>query len=213
MRILFFLCAVFGLISCDKKVKIKEKKYPVHIISKYFRENKELRKRYKEGDTSIILQPFLPRYLYGTENFILDDSSNIYYYQLERYFSAVGCGNDMELDSIPFFLNIKPENIIRLSVNSIDDFVKLNIRQGERNLVKIASQKDTLNSKAYFKLQEALDKNLKFREDSDIYTAYPTTQEEDTVLYYKKHKKDYYADSIKRDKKRIRFFPKVKIDE
>ncbi len=49
----------------------------------------------------------MPRYKYGTENFILDDSSNIYYYQLEKYFSAVGCGTGMELDSLPYFFRHK----------------------------------------------------------------------------------------------------------
>jgi hypothetical protein len=213
MRIVYFFFLVFGFISCEKKNKTFLKKYHPYIISEERRKYKIQDELYKKGEIDKVLLMNLPKYLYGTENFILDDSSNVYYYQLERYFSAVGCGTDMEKDSIPFFLDIKPESFIKLSISSIDDFVKQNMRSGERNLVKIASQNDTLNSKAYFKLQEALNKYLNFREDRDIYLVYPTTQEEDTVLNYKKYKKNYESDSIKWDKKKIRFFTKSKIDE
>ena len=201
---------VFGMVSCEKKKNVEEGKYPIHIISEYFRKNEELQKKAKDGDTLIIPPPILPKYLYGSENFILDDSSNVYYYQ--RKFVIQFCGTGLEKDTIPVFENIQPEYLIKVPISSISEFVKLNIRKGERNLVKIASQKDTLNSEAYFKLLNALDNNLDFREDRDVYLAYRTTQEEDTVLYYKKHKEYYDSDSVKWDMKRIRFFviPKPK---
>lgn len=141
MRIVYCICFVIVFFSCEKKLAVEEKKYPVHIISEYFKSNRELQKRKDNGDTSIVLSPIMPKYFNGTENFILDDSSNIYYYQLERYFSAAGCGTDMEKDSIPFFLNLKPESLIKLPIESIDEFLRLNFRKGERNAVKIASQR------------------------------------------------------------------------
>lgn len=211
MRLFYFLCFVLGFISCNKNEKITE--YRPYIISEE-RKNYEMQDElYKEGKIDKVVLMNLPKYFYGSENFILDDSSNVYYYQLERFFSASGCGTDTGKDSISYFLNLKPENLIKLPIESIDNFVKLNFRNGERNAVKIASQKDTLNSKAYFKLQESLDKYLDYREDRDIYLIYPTTQEEDVVLLYKKRKKDYKSDSIKWDNKKIRFFSKPKIDE
>lgn len=210
VRIVCFLFFVIFFVSCKKNEKMIE--YRPYIISEERKKYEMQDELYKEGKIDKVVLTHLPEYFYGSENFILDDSSNVYYYQLERFFSASGCGTDTGKDSIPYFLKLKPESFIKLPLESIDGFLKLNFRKGERNAVKIASQKDTLNSKAYFKLQESLDKYLDYREDRDIYLIYPTTQEEDVVLLCKKYKKDYNSDSIKWDKKRIRF-PMSKIHE
>ena len=76
-------------------------------------------------------------------------------------------------------------------------------------MVKIGSQLDTLKSNTYFKLQEALDKHLSFSQDRDCYVAYRTTQEEDTVLHYKKNNRLYRPELIKWDLKRIKFIKKI----
>ncbi|MFC4815962.1 hypothetical protein [Flavobacterium sp. GCM10023249] len=209
MRVLFFLCAVFGLISCGKKVgESSDKPY---VISEERRKYEMQDELYEKGEIDKIVLMNLPKYFYGSENFILDDSSNVFYYHFQPkiYESCI----PFEDDDIPYFQGLEPDLLIQLPKESLAAFVKLNFRRGIKNKVKIASQKDTLNSKAYFKIRHALDKYLSFRPDNDIYLVYPTTQEEDSVLYYKKHQKVYNPDSIKWDKKRIRFFTKVKIEE
>lgn len=209
MRFVLFLMIIFGVISCEKKNDLKKNKYKTYVISTERKKYEEALILGKNCDTCIVPLVHMPIYLYGTENFILDDSSNVYYYQLERFYSAAGCGTGMEeemkRDSIPVFKSLIPERIIQIPLSYIDDFIRLNLRRDERNLVKIASQKDTLDSDAYFKLIEALENNLEFRYDNDSYFVYRTTQEEDSVLHYKKYKKIYDTDSIKWDKNRIKF--------
>lgn len=210
MRVIFIMIISMILLSCQKK-KIIDKKYPVYIISEKFREYEVSKENYKKGnnDSITIVQPLLPKYLYGTDNFILDKESNVFYYQQKDEFIRAMCGTgmeeEMEKDSIPIFKNLTPEIIIQIPLNSIEDFLKLNFRKGKRNLVKIASQKDTLNSNAYYKLVEALDKCLNFKNDNDVWVIYPSTQEEDTVLFYKKIDKEYNSQKIKWDLKRIKF--------
>ena len=77
-----------GFISCEKKKEIREKKYVPYVISEERKKYEMQDKLYKEGKIDKVVLTHLPEYFYGSENFILDDSSNVYYYQLERFFSA-----------------------------------------------------------------------------------------------------------------------------
>ena len=216
MRLIIIASFFLIFISCDKKKVKIEKKYPVYIISKELRNYEELKERYKNGirDSSTVPlpPPLRPKYFYGTDNFILDDSLNIYFYQQKNVFRGFMCGTGMEeeieRDSIPEFKELTPEKIVQIPLNSLEEFLKLNLKKGQRNIVKIASQKDTLNSKAYYRLVDALDKHLDFENDRDVYVIYSTTQEEDTVLFYKKFKKDYDYKEIKWDLNRIKFIKK-----
>lgn len=212
MRILFFLCIVFGLISCEKKTDQKE--YEPYVISEVWDAYQKARKNPERDENGNILPPppHREKWGYGYENFIIDDSLNVFYYEFQPQFTE-SCIPEYE-DSIPYLQGLRPDWLIQLPKESLTEFVKLNFKRGIRNKVKIASQKDTLSSKEYFDLMKAFDKYLDWDEngDRDIYAIFATTQEEDTVLYYKKNKKAYYTDSIKWDKKRIRF-PKPKIDE
>lgn len=214
MRFVFFVIVCFSIISCKKESsKFKNEPYIISLE----------RKKYDHCDTCKTIPLIrLPIYFYGTENFIIDKNSNLYYYQLKKHYKedefvmicGTGLEDEIKKDSIPIFKDLKPEQIIQIPLNSLDDFIKLNIRKEERNLVKIASQKDTLNSIAYYKLVEALGKNLDFNyPDRDFSAIYNTTQEEDTVLAYLKNKKYYNPNEIKWDLKRIKFFPKPKINQ
>lgn len=215
MRITLIILVVLNFVSCKKDKIVPEKKNVPYIISEEgdkFRRKKVLGPNY---DT-ITLVTRVPKYFYGTENFIIDKNSNLYYYQLKKRYKekewGFVCGTGLEeeykKDTIPIFKGLDAEKMIQVSINSIDEFVKMNLQNGEVNAVKIASQNDTLKSNTYYKLIEALDKNLSFKEDRDLYFIYRTTQEEDTVLYYKNHKKYYNTDSIKWDMKRIKFSKK-----
>lgn len=210
MRILFFLCIVFGLISCEKKTDQKE--YEPYVISEVWDAYQKARKNPERDENGNILPPppHREKWGYGYENFIIDDSLNVFYYEFQPRFTE-SC-IETEDDTIPYFQDLRPGLLIQLPKESLVEFVKLNFKRGIRNKVKIASQKDTLNSKAYYDLLKGFDKYLDRYYDGDIYGIFATTQEEDTVLYYKKHRKWYNPDSIKWDKKRIQFL-KPKVDE
>jgi hypothetical protein len=80
----------------------------------------------------------------------------------------------------------------------------LNYKDAFRNITFIASKSDTLQSKAFFDLRNSLNSSIKGR---DFYLVRRTTQEEDTVLKYKKNNKYYYSDSIKWDQTKIKLKP------
>lgn len=211
MRVIFILYVLLVLNSCEMKVTQKE--YEPYIISKVPKDYQASVEKYKLDKNKRSLPPPPPPAVwgYGFENFIIDDSLNVFYYQFQPkgYESCLSS----EEDYIPYFQGLKPDMLIQLPKENLIEFVKLNFKRRIWNKVKIASQRDTLNSIEYFDLVKAFDKYLNKNEDGDTYRIFASTQEEDTVLYYKKHKKKYDSDSIKWDKKRVRFFSKPKIDE
>lgn len=208
MRFVCFLLVVIGVISCGKKEDVKSP----YVISKVWNEYSNFINTEEKDRNGNVLPPPPPRYKYGYgyQNFIIDDSLKLYYYQLTPKFMEK-CIVERD-DTIPYFQDLKPEMLIEIPLNSINDFVKLNFKKGKSDKVKIASTKDTLNSEAYFNLVKALDKYLDFSNDNDVYAIFPTTQEEDTILYYKKNKDYYFSSQIKWDLKRVKFFDKPKVD-
>ena len=142
----------------------------------------------------------LPGWLvYGTNTFIINSDSTAYYFQ-NKGVGAV-CGTPTA-DTIPYFINLQPEDLIEISNKNIYEFIKLNYKDDFRNQTFIASQTDTLKSKVFFDLNKSL--NF-FKRDRDFIIIRRTTQEEDTVLKYKKNNSNYNSANIKWDKKRIKF--------
>nr|WP_315243786.1 hypothetical protein [uncultured Flavobacterium sp.] len=145
--------------------------------------------------------PPIPGWLtYGTNTFIIDSDSKIYYFQGEKI--GFICGTGSQNDTIPHFINLQPKDLIEIPSNSIFDFVKLNYKDDFRNLTFVSSKLDTLKSESFFNLINALESSLK---DRDFYYIGRTTQEEDTVLKYKKNNSYYRSDDIKWDKTKIEF--------
>lgn len=192
----FMIC--FLLSNCDKK----EHDIP-YIISQ---ENKEI----VRGKDTIPPPPPIPGYLYyGTNTFIIDRNSKIYYFQRNEIGHI--CGNWERGDTIPYFINLQPKDLIEIPANNIFDLIKANYKDNFRNITFIASKSDTLNSKIYFDLVDVLKSSLK---ESDLYFIRRTTQEEDTVLKYKKNNDYYNSAEIKWDKNRITFpFIKPKLEK
>ena len=187
----FIICFLF--LNCDKKKESTVAKNKPYIISK------ENNRQIINGDTTP--PPPIPGFLvYGTNTFIIDSDSKIYYFKRGN----VGhiCGNWAREDTIPYYINLRPKDLIEVPKNSISKFVKSNYTDNFRNMTFIASPLDTLNTKAYFDLVKALKSSLKER---DLYFMRRTTQEEDTVLKYKKSNKHYNSEEIKWDKDRIAF--------
>ena len=187
----FMVCLLF--LNCTKKdKKIVEKNKP-YIISK------ENNRQIINGDT--IPPPPIPGFLvYGTNTFIIDSDSAIYYFKK----GDVGhiCGNWERSDTIPYFIDLQPKDLIQIPTDSISKFIKLNYKDHFRNMTFISSKSDTLKTKGYFDLVKALKSSLKER---DNYFMRRTTQEEDTVLKYKKNNEYYNSKNIKWDDKRITF--------
>lgn len=185
----FMICFLF--LNCAKNEK-QEENIP-YVISQ---ENHEI---IHGKDTMPAPLPPPGWLVYGTNTFILNSDSTAYYFQ--RKGMAVVCGTPTA-DTIPYFTNLQPSEIIELSNKNIYDFIKLNYRDDFRNQTFIASQSDTLNSKMFFDLNKSL--NL-FKRDRDFVIIRRTTQEEDTVLKYKKDNCYYDYKEIKWDQKKIKF--------
>ena len=144
--------------------------------------------------------PPVPGWLvYGTNTFIIESDTTIYYFQRP----PIGriCGTPTA-DTIPHFIDLQPKDLILLSNKNIYDFIKLNYKDDFRNATFIASESDTLKSKVFFDLRKSLSY---FIRDRDFCIIRRTTQEEDTVFKYKKNNDSYNSEYIQWDKKRITF--------
>ncbi|QOG02734.1 hypothetical protein [Flavobacterium sp. MDT1-60] len=154
----------------------------------------------KPRDTNIPPPPPLPGGVaYGTNTFIIDNNSKIYYFQREKIGRV--CITE-PLDTIPYFINLQPKDLIEIPPIALSEFIKLNHKDNFRNITIISSKLDTLKSENYFNLIKAIESYLK---EKDLYFIRRTTQEEDTVLKYKKNNEPYYSDIIKWDRNRIKF--------
>ncbi|MFK7032336.1 hypothetical protein [Flavobacterium oreochromis] len=204
MRIILILILFLNFVSCNEEKS-------AYIISREWDEYTSfLNVVHKDKDGNVLPPPPLKyKYGYSCQNFIIDDNSNLFYYQFKPNYpeSCIYKGKD----TVPYFQDLKSEMLIEIPINSIEDFVCLNFKKGREDKVKISSNKDTLNSTIYFNLIRALNKQLDYEKDRDVYAIFPTTQEEDTILYYKKNKDYYFSSQIKWDLRRIKFFPKPKI--
>ncbi|PXY45341.1 hypothetical protein [Flavobacterium hydrophilum] len=154
----------------------------------------------KPKDKNIPPPPPIPGWLfYGTNTFIIDKDSKIYYSQREKIGRICGYKFD---DTIPHFINLQPKDLIEIPNNMISDFIKLNYKDNFQNITFIASTLDTLKTQNYFDLINAIESSL---DQNDSYFIRRTTQEEDTVFKYKKNNEYYNSENIKWDKKRITF--------
>lgn len=162
----------------------------------------------KPKDKNIPPPPPIPGWLfYGTNTFIIDKDSKIYYFQREKIGRI--CGHKFD-DTIPHFINLQPKDLIEIPNNMISDFIKLNYKDNFRNITFIASTLDTLKTQNYFDLINAIEASLN---ENDLYFIRRTTQEEDTVFKYKKNNDFYNSDDIKWDNNRITFpFIKPKLN-
>jgi hypothetical protein len=140
------------------------------------------------------------RAYYFPSNFIIDTGEQVFYYQQKQTLNA-----DARLDwtTPPLFINLQPKDIIQIPVNSIAEFIALNIlnKDSFNRYVAVASTLDTVQSLGFSKIVTLLNDTAnhirwKFRK---------VTQEEAVVLDYKKKQRNYYSDEIKWDTTKIRF--------
>lgn len=141
--------------------------------------------------------PSTKGFFYGESQLVIDEKGDFLYYQTE-FFPAL-CNYGHENDTLPHFLNLQPKDIIKIPQKYLNAFILENIltKENRRQILVIASQSDTIKNN-YF---------LDFLKSGLIRTYFirKTTQEEDTVLKYKKNNGFYYSDEIKWDKTKIKF--------
>ncbi|KUJ63333.1 hypothetical protein AR687_04060 [Flavobacteriaceae bacterium CRH] len=184
----------FFLWNCDKKDEKTTEQNFTYIISK---ENEKYLKELKIKEI-----PPPPSGFYGYNQIIIDKKNNFYFYQKEliNWHCVVS-----PTDTIPDFINLEPKEIIKIPNYSVIDFIKENIsNKDERHtMLVLASQNDTINNKDFKKILNFLNDQSKSK--IRIFTVRKSTQEEDTVLKYKKRNKYYNSDDIEWDKTRIKF--------
>ena len=143
---------------------------------------------------------------YFPSNFIIDTGGHIYFYQ-QRIKSGWICGTDMNWNTPPSFINLQPKDIIEVSAQNLEDFIKLNIQyldNSDRQFA-IASVSDTITSSGLAKIFST----FKDKTNHISWTFRRTTEEENSVLGFKKGKEEYYhSDEIKWDSTKTLFPPK-----
>lgn len=139
-----------------------------------------------------------PINIYLPFNFIVDSVGEIFFYQQEMIF-----GSDDVYHDIPQFINLKPKDIIHVPATGIEDFIQLNILNVEQedSYVSIALIRDSIQSEGLSKIIN------KLNDETNItrWLLRHATEEESTVLFYKKIQKRYFVDDIKWDFSRIQF--------
>ena len=190
--VLIMISLFFG---CNKKngdvtkSNVLQKPY---IISQ---EDRKFREKIKKNNIAYII---IPNGVSVESNLIIDENSNIYYYQKNRIADII-CNYGMQNDTIPEYLDLQPKDLIKIPKDYIENFIDENVMNKEkrRRILIMASQTDTIKDQKF----------LSFLHNTKVptYVIRRTTQEEDTVLSYKKKNAFYYSDEIKWDKSRIKF--------
>jgi len=178
IRIFIGLMFCLFFYSCKKRENQQEN--TSYVISV---EKRKLLNELKKKKT-----PLPPAGFYSYNNIIIDQKGDFYFYQKE--YTPWHC-IPFEGDTIPDFLNINPIEIIKIPNSSIIDFINQNVSNKDemhRRLI-VASQKDTIKNTAI----------LSFLNQNSLryFGIRKTTQEEDTVLKYKKNNQYYNSESIK----------------
>jgi hypothetical protein len=189
--VLILISLFFG---CNKKEDSEVQK--PYIISQEDRKNSERDKK------NNVPPPFIPNGISLENNIIIDKHSNIYYYQRNK--RGVFCNYGMENDTIPKFIDLQPKDLLIIPKDCMAKFIDENVmtKEKRRQILIIASQTDTIKDQ---KISSFL-----YHIKVPTYIIRRTTQEEDTVLSYKKKNAFYYSDEIKWDKSKIRFPDQVK---
>lgn len=189
-----FIICLF-LLNCAKKEEKLIAKNKPYIISY---EDKKLEEYYDSIKTNTSRVALPPRKsFYAESQLIIDKKGNLYFYQ-KRYFLEF-CSYGSEKDTLPYFLDLQPKDIVKIPETSLVDFLSQNILSKEKNrrILIVASQNDTIKNTSFMQF---INKN-----QLQAYEIRRTTQEEDTVLKYKMNNDYYYSDSIKWDRTKINF--------
>ena len=168
------------LISCDDKLQSEKE---VYVISK------------KDSIQNLSFK--IEHDYYARCNFILGDSNKILFYRNGPMWICVPSKNKN-----PIFIDLRPDEITQLPVNSIEEFIELNFggRYRRKYSICVASYTDSIKSKAFEKLINAFSKNRLPK-----YFIRRTTLEEEIVLHHKIEDLPYLPHEVEWDTTRINF--------
>lgn len=142
-----------------------------------------------------------PYFDYLDANLIVDSMGNYYYYRCSRS-RRVWDGEEI---NCPWFIDLHPAELIRLPEEGLLEFLQLNrsrmdtVVQGQKDMLAIALEKDSIQHPFYRKLKAFL------REGDFRWGTRLLTQEETVVLRYKRNDLYYAPESIKWDSTKTQF--------
>jgi hypothetical protein len=147
-----------------------------------------------------------PPIYYLAADFIIDSAGQVYFYQQPHYRQL--CGTGIENKTLPEFIDLQPEDLVRIPDNNIEEFIKENIVTLARHdrLVAIALMKDTITSSGLTKIFKVVDDTA----NNIRWIMRQATQEEAVVLAYKQQNRRYYPGNIEWDSSKIRYIPGLK---
>jgi hypothetical protein len=140
---------------------------------------------------------------YLPANFIIDSNGQVRFYVYQE--PSFICGTDMDWDTPPELIHLKPTELVLVPLDAIASFTKLNLLgfDSKDRRVAIASAKDTIQSPALSLLFKVLnDTSYKI-----TWTFRKTTQEENIVLNFRKNNRKYDPDYAKWDSTKTGFPP------
>lgn len=191
-KLLLSLIVLFLFFSCKQKVK-QAKEQKSYVISYEDEKQKKEMDSINNSGGKLIAFPYVPKGVSLECNLILDKNENLYFYS-QKIISA-GCGTGREKDTLVKFLNIQPKDLTKISIKNAKRTIWLNINESYPRFV-LASQKDTIPNKIMKMVYEI---------NTPTYVIRRTTQEEDSVLFYKQNDIYYDSKNIKWDKIKMKF--------
>jgi hypothetical protein len=198
--------ALFLIVGCKNNIETEK----LFSIS---RQNFELDSIKKIVDNPSSLpgpQPTLPlpsSSWYANLVIVFDSSSQIYMYQT-KYTEALFLKTEDAVNAFspnyPFFINLKPEQLITFSEKSFIEFIKTNnnifhldstFNEYTRFFV-VASNTDTIKNPAFYEMFKMV-KSTHHQHKKTMFWARMTTEEENNVIYCKKRNIEYNPNSFK----------------
>lgn len=198
MKNILALLLCFTLLCCNKKneQKISNNAEKVYVISKEdqnFKNKIDSINSLKQNGRIVLPQ----KDFYSENHLIIDKNNFVYYYQRKNI--PIFCSYGMEKDTLPHLLDLQPKDLIKIPKDCIEKIIEENVMTKEKGkqILIMASQKDSIKDREFLKFL--------YHMKVPTYIIRRTTQEEDTVLHYKKTNQYYNSNDINWDKKRIKF--------
>ena len=142
-----------------------------------------------------------PPAYYLPANFVIDSAGQVYFYQQPHYGSLRSTNPNN--NKLPDFIDLQPEDIVRIPDDNIKEFIQDNIVTLDRSdrLVAIALMKDTVTSSGLTKIFKVFNDTA-----NDIkWIMRAATEEETIVLAYKQHDCKYYPNNLLWDSSKIHY--------
>lgn len=139
---------------------------------------------------------------YSDKNFIIDETGKIflYIYKKRHHWDCIVDPKPIPVPK-PEFIGLNPEKIVEMPQSSLEEFIRLNTIPIDfgRNYVVIASARDTFTSPPLSRML----KEMYRRQNRTIHIIRRMTEEEKTVMRYKRSREIYSPQDIVWDTTKI----------